>query len=326
VLARLLALAFVCVALVLAPAARAHGMRTALLDVTETSAGTAIARLTLPAATDAVTIDAAAPCTSSPFGDDAPRTRALVLACGATLAGATIGVRGLGPAVSEVIVSVERVDGARASRILTAESPEWTLPSVRSSSAILGDYVRLGMRHIATGTDHLLFLLLLVVFLRRPRAVLLAETAFTLSHALSFTATALEWIHVSAAAAEACIAVSLVLLALDVADARGAHGTRHVKRTAGLAFVFGLVHGLGFAGGLREIGLPDHDALSALVGFAAGVEIAQVAFVVFALALVAIAARARAMRPFALAVAYGAGGLASLWLFQRLGVVLGFYS
>jgi hypothetical protein len=129
----------------------------------------------------------------------------------------------------------------------------------------------------------------------------LAETAFTLSHTLSFSASALGWVRVSAPAAEACIAVSLVLVALDAGRAardasRRAPGDDAWK-TAGLAFAFGLVHGLGFAGGLTEIGLPSSAVPAALIGFAAGVEIGQVAFLAIALAVLAVLERAPATGP-----------------------------
>src|SRR5205809_535397 len=120
-------------------------------------------------------------------------------------------------------------------------------------TAVAVDYVRLGIAHILHGADHLLFLLALVLYVRRPRAVLVTETAFTLSHSLSFSAVALGWVHVFAPTAEACIALSLVLVALDVGRA---HAERDAARQgAAIALVFGLVHGLGFAGALSEVGL-----------------------------------------------------------------------
>jgi hypothetical protein len=307
----LLALAL---ALLMAPAtARAHGMRTAFLDISETTPGRAIANLRLPLAAD-VSLVPPPSCRTTVSPSESDRARTVALDCDSSLAGATFALRGLGPAVSEAIVNIELADGSRATRLLTTAAPEWTLPLARSPMAVLRDYARLGVLHIATGADHLLFLLMLVLALRRWRPVLLAETAFTVSHALTFSATALGWIHVSAQAAEACIAVSLVLVALDVANGRAASRPR---ATAVMAFGFGLVHGLGFARGLREIGLPERDVASALVGFAAGVEAGQVTVVVLALVCVALAKRAHALGHVARLAAYGTGGVASFWLLQR---------
>src|ERR1019366_3355702 len=182
--------------------------------------------------------------------------------------------------VSDVVVWATFADGTTSSHIVKTGEPTFELRSGASGWTVVRQYVRLGVVHILTGYDHLLFLLLLVLLLRRVRSVLLAETAFTLSHSLSFSATALGWVHVSSTAAEACIALSLVLLAADV-RIRGTPAP--AWRGARMAFVFGLVHGLGFAGGLREIGLPERAVAPALVSFGAGVELGQVAFLAVAL-------------------------------------------
>ncbi len=193
----------------------------------------------------------------------------------------------------------------------------------RPGAALAGSYVKPGVAHILTGYDHLLFLLSLVLLLRRPRAVLLAETAFTVSHSLSFTATALGLVHVSAPAAEAAIALSLVLVALDIG--KRAHAALGARKGAAMAFVFGLVHGLGFAGGLSEIGLPDAHVSSALAGFAAGVELGQVAFLAVALGLLHLASRRLAAPRLEIGARWGSvviGGVASYWLVERTLVVL----
>ena len=152
------------------------------------------------------------------------------------------------------------------------------------------------------------------------RAVMLAETAFTLSHTLSFSASALGWVRVSSAAAEACIAVSLVLVALDVGRAHRAPA----GKTAGLAFAFGLVHGLGFAGGLAELGLPTHAVPAALAGFAAGVELGQVVFLLAAVLALRGVSRAPRAHGWVIRVgAYAIGGIGAYWWLDRLRAVVG---
>jgi hypothetical protein len=178
--------------------------------------------------------------------------------------------------------------------------------------------VGLGLGHILSGPDHLLFLLLLVLALRRPGAVLLAETGFTLSHSLAFSATALGWVRVPPAPVEACIALSLLLLALEVEPGGAALEPR---RGAALALVFGLVHGLGFAGGLEAAGLPERAAAWALLGFGVGVELGQVAalaLALLALALLRPGPRAR----LSWAGTWLAGALASYWLIARTATCL----
>src|SRR5262249_44334900 len=140
---------------------------------------------------------------------------------------------------------------------------------------VAAEYVERGVVHIMTGADHLMFLFLLVLLLKtKLRAILLAESAFTLSHSISFSLTALGLLKVAAPAAEACIALSLLLLALDV----GGDKVTGPRSAALTALIFGSVHGLGFAGGLRELGLPDRHVATALVGFGAGVELGQIVF------------------------------------------------
>jgi hypothetical protein len=229
----LLAFLAALLALVCAAPAFAHGTATFSVDVTEIALGKALvrARSSNPdAPVPRVTFEA--PCSATAADDDGD---ALVVTCPDTLASRSLHVEGLGPLVSEAVVVVSLRDGRRLSRVLTSDDPSFTVPEAQDRAGIAAGYVRLGVAHILTGYDHLLFLLALVLLLRRWRAVLLAETAFTVSHSLSFSATALGLVHVSAPAAEAAIALSLVLVALDIGRTQEA-----ASKGAMMAFVFGL--------------------------------------------------------------------------------------
>jgi hypothetical protein len=317
-LARVLALWVLLATLLIASTARAHGTRSVSVDVTETSPGRALVRVRASTPEDADRIRAVfpEPCVPTP-GEDGDRVT--LVACAGALAGKAITVEGLGPIVSEAIVVVALHDGSVVSQVVTDASPSFVLPAAQSGLGVAESYVGLGVRHIATGYDHLLFLLALVLVLRRPRAVLLAETAFTLSHTLSFSATALGLLRVSAEAAEAAIALSLVLVALDIgrpADDREASTRDGVV----MAFGFGLVHGLGFAGGLREVGLPDAHVSAALAGFALGVEVGQVAFLIVALLVFHLASRRAPRSTVEARVRAGSvliGSVACYWLVER---------
>jgi HupE / UreJ protein len=304
-------------ALLFSTAALAHGTRSASIEITEIAPGRAVLHVRTQAPGDEVTAHFDAPCMTSPADDaEGPEaTRSLRVECPGSIAGATLSVEGLGPIVTEAIVLFSFADGRSGSRLVGAAEPSLRLPEAERGIDVASSYVGLGVRHILTGYDHLLFLLSLVLLLRRPRAVLAAETAFTVSHSLSFSAAALGWVHVSPAAAEACIALSLVLVALDIGK-KGARPT--LLSGATVAFVFGLIHGLGFAGGLSEIGLPDHDVSLALAGFATGVELGQVAFLAVALLAVAWIARLRRFDRIEPAAAALVGGVASYWLIERV--------
>jgi hydrogenase/urease accessory protein HupE len=307
-------------ALALVPgSARGHGMRTAYLELGEGAGDAVLAqwRQTFPDAS----VVPRFPTACSVADDGAAHSRrvhAFSLHCPGGLAGRTVGVDGLGPVLTEAVVRVVRRDGTVLSRVLTRDSPAWTVPAGESWMRVAADYVRLGVAHILTGYDHLLFLLALVLYVRRPRAVLIAETAFTLSHSASFSATALGLVRVSAPAAEACIALSLVLVALDVGR-RPAEGSA-VWQAPAIALVFGLVHGLGFAGALSEVGLPDHAVAAALVAFGLGVEVGQIAFLLVVMAALWVLERTRAawIPRLALAGSYAVGVSGAFWLWQRL--------
>jgi hydrogenase/urease accessory protein HupE len=299
----------------------AHGMRTAYVELTELAPGRALVRVASPASMAAPSVTPAfeAGCTlerQASLGSD----RSFALGCDRPIAGLTMRIEGLGPVVSDAVVWISLEDGASFSHLVSFDHPSWTIPSASAPLATIRRYVSLGVRHIFTGVDHLLFLLALGLALRRPRSVIVAETAFTLSHTLSFSASALGWIVVSPAAAEACIALSLVLVAVECA--RAPEPRMSPRRGAALALTFGLVHGLGFAGGLAEIGLPPRGIASALAGFALGVEAGQVAFLAVVLGLLAVLARLRAQRGFAWLGSYAVGAAGSFLLLCRLADIL----
>jgi len=306
------------VALFVPGRAWAHGMRTAYVEIVEPQPGRATVHLRLSAPDPSLMLEAEPGCTLERAGDaESLFDRAWLLDCAGGLTGRALTLRGLGPIVSDAVVWISFADGTTASRIVQTSEPTFELRSDASGWAVVRQYVRLGVVHILTGYDHLLFLALIVLLLRRVRSVLLAETAFTLSHSLSFSATALGWLHVSSAAAEACIALSLVLLAADV-RVRGTAPS--AWRGAGLALVFGLVHGLGFAGGLREIGLPERAVAPALVSFGAGVELGQVAFLAVVLAGLHLVRHASQLSRAKLVAVYAAGSVSMWWLLERAAV------
>lgn len=294
--------------------ARAHGMRTAYFELTESQpgSGAALVRYTLYDRQVSFTVDG---CALTPAGGDVGANRfAFTFRCPSSLAGRTVRALGLGPLVTEAVVRVALADGSVRSGVLRADRAAFTLRAGGSPLAIAGEYLGLGLLHIATGWDHLLFLLALALQLWRARAVLLAETAFTLSHTLSFSATALGVVRVSPLAAEACIALSLVLLARELVRERPITAARG----AWVALLFGLVHGLGFAGGLREIGLPEHEVAFALVGFGAGVELGQVAFLVLVLVVLHLRAVAARRAPLQFSGGLAIGTVGAFWFIQRL--------
>lgn len=304
----------------------AHGMRTAYVEVVEHQPGQAMVRFRTSVASSAkpvfppeCTATAATPDKQSMPGTSPASlmkdASTYIVHCNGAWAGRELSIQGLGTEVSEAIVWISQHDGSTSTHLVSPAEPRFHVPAASTLGATLLNYVPLGAKHIAQGADHLLFLLLLVLLLEKPKPVLIAETAFTISHGLSFSAAALGWIHVSKEATEACIALSLLFLALDV-DRRDkrAPSSAHV---ALLALVFGLVHGLGFAGGLTELGMPDKYAGWALLGFGLGVELGQVACLALALVASHFLFRGRFSLQSRIVLTYAAGALAAYWFLDR---------
>jgi hypothetical protein len=215
------------------------------------------------------------------------------------------------------IVSAVAQDGAREERVLSHTSGPVALRLATGQTSdtprTLLDFIGLGVEHIVTGIDHLLFLLALLFGVNRLLQALAVVSVFTLAHAATFTLATLRLVAVPAAVVEPTIALSIAWMAWDSARASPSSAIRHA-----LTFGFGLVHGLGFATALQPLELAGAPLVRALVGFAIGVEIGQAAFVVIALLMLRALARSGALakwrRAFALVlVAVGLG-----WFVARI--------
>jgi hypothetical protein len=298
-----------------APKAFAHTAGNLYLEVVETSAGAARARFVRPLERADLTPRFGSACSAAERAradDGRLLTLNLEVVCSAGLN--EVGISGLAEDDAQAVVFVERHDGTTRSALLTLERPDLRLSS--SGRWLSPDEIWLGARHVLAGWDHLLFLALLVLSLGRLRSILLAESTFTLAHMASFAATALGAISISPRAAEACIALSLLLLALDAG--RGRSLSLSTGQVVLQPLVFGAVHGVGFASGLGELGAGSAPAASALLSFGLGLELAQLGFVLAAFTLLRCLERLRAARATELATIYAAGGLASFWLIERL--------
>ncbi|MBM4183575.1 MAG: HupE/UreJ family protein [Gemmatimonadetes bacterium] len=194
-----------------------------------------------------------------------------------------------------------------------------------SRARVAGTYLRLGAEHILLGVDHLLFVLGLLLLVRGLAPLVMTVTAFTVAHSITLGASVFGLIPLDRAPIEAAIALSIVMLAREivVADRGVVHLTHRMPWL--VAFVFGLLHGLGFAGALGDIGLPESAIPLALLFFNLGVEAGQLAFVLLLLALHRfaggwVATRLLRARPV---MGYALGALATLWFFQRLPPIWG---
>ena len=222
----------------------------------------------------------------------------------------------------EVLVRVERADGTEQVERVLAVRPRFTLRPSPGTVEVIGTYTRLGIEHILTGADHLLFVLALVLIVRSRRQLLITITAFTIAHSITLALATLNLVRIPGLPVEATIALSIVFVASEIVRLRRGREGLAARKPWVIAFAFGLLHGLGFAGALAEIGLPQNAISLALLFFNVGVEIGQLIFVVAVLAAAAIAHRLirRHTEPrwTKVMLAYLIGSVASFWVFERI--------
>jgi hydrogenase/urease accessory protein HupE len=188
----------------------------------------------------------------------------------------------------------------------------------------------LGVEHILLGIDHLLFVLGLLFLVGNWKQLVGTVTAFTVAHSITLAGATLGWVHAPQAPIEATIALSVMFVAAEIL--RRARGRRDLAARAPwlVAFVFGLLHGFGFSGALREVGLPEQDIPLALLFFNVGVEVGQLVFIAVVVLLLSVATRllrtsgrtergpwySEAM--IRVPVAYVIGSVAAFWTVQRM--------
>jgi hydrogenase/urease accessory protein HupE len=244
--------------------------------------------------------------------------------CGAdSLVGERIGVEGLRVRQTDAVVRIALRGGGLAQAVLRPDEPFITIPQRAGVGAVLRDYLRLGLTHILTGPDHLLFVLGLVLLVPNRRRLLWTITAFTLGHSATLSLAVLGFVHVPPAPIEVLIAVSIVVVAVELRRAVSGHA-RDGAMPVGMALSFGFLHGLGFAGALAQVELPEGEIPPALFAFNIGIEVGQLLCV--AVALAAIAALHVLPVPWPAAVrfvpAYAIGSLAAFWVLERLAAIL----
>lgn len=201
---------------------------------------------------------------------------------------------------------------------LTASEPEAVIAGVPATAQIWRSYFLLGVEHILEGWDHLLFVIALVLLVAKGWTVVKAATAFTVAHSLTLAAVTFGYAGLPSRPVEALIALSIVFLAVELA--RGNRETLTRRLPWAVAFAFGLFHGFGFAGALREIGLPEGEVPAALVSFNLGVEAGQLLVIAIVLALRhALQRWSPQAEPHAVRLAaYAIGITGSYWLFDRI--------
>src|SRR6202042_1485048 len=219
------------------------------------------------------------------FGDGAYVERRTIRRDGG-LAGHAIAIEGLSATSTDVLVRIETLAGAIQTERLSPTRTAFVVQAAPGAAEVATTYLRLGIEHILFGFDHLLFVLALVILVRDWRRVAVTVTAFTIAHSITLAAATLGFVNVPGPPVEATIALSIMLVAVEILNARRGKPSFTVRLPWLVAFSFGLLHGFGFAGALAEVGLPQHAIPVALLFFNIGVEIGQLVFVAAVLALI----------------------------------------
>lgn len=239
--------------------------------------------------------------------------------CGpAGLVGRDIGVEGLAASKTDALLHLELGDGRAIDTVLRQREPVFTVPGRESTWTVAYRYLELGVDHIVTGYDHLLFVLGLLLLASSFRMLVATVTAFTLGHSVTLTLAVLGIARVPSAPVEVLIAFSIFVLAVELARPGTSAGLLG-RNPWSMALLFGLLHGLGFAAMLREVGLPSEAIPLALLSFNVGIELGQLAFVAIVLVLRVAARMGRVTSPAWArpAVVYAMGSLAAYWMIER---------
>lgn len=244
--------------------------------------------------------------------------------CSKPLDGATVGLSGLEPGATDTLLRIAPLGRpVQTARLLPGQDTT-IVAAVPDGWQVARTYFGIGVEHIIGGFDHLLFVVALVLLLQRGWPVVAAATAFTIAHSLTLAGTTLGLFGLPQAPVEAVIALSIIFLAVEVVKAQPGSPKQALRLSERLpwlvAFLFGLLHGFGFAGALREIGLPESDVPVALLTFNLGVEAGQMLIIAAVLAALALLRRLApaAQRTALIASAYTIGSIASFWFIERL--------
>ncbi|MGH9869067.1 MAG: HupE/UreJ family protein [Candidatus Polarisedimenticolia bacterium] len=315
--------------------ARAHDMPSAFVQLHEGSDGTweIIWRvpalrgmrlkldLVLPDACQEVAPRAVEPAAMADGSMHAERWK---VRCDGGLEGKEIRIQGLATTLTDVVGRIVRADGRTQTTRVLPMNPVLVVAPEASALQKVGAFVGLGITHIVMGVDHLLFVLGLLLIVPDRWVLLKTITAFTVAHSVTLAVATLGYASAPTVPLNAAIALSILFLGPEVVRARAGRTSLTIRHPWVVAFVFGLLHGFGFASGLTTLGLPPSEIPLALLLFNVGVEAGQVLFI----AMVILMERSFAVlqmrwpRWVEALPGYAVGSLGAFWTIQRTAILL----
>lgn len=249
-----------------------------------------------------------------------------ITTCEGGIAGRELVIEGLDNTNTDTLIRIQPLEGQMITTRLTASEISMVIPADPSLGEVFSSYIALGMEHILVGIDHLMFVFALLLLIRSPGKLIGAVTAFTVAHSITLALAAFQVIRIPGPPVEAVIALSIVFLCIEIIKSRDGEERLSERYPWMVSFSFGLLHGLGFAGVLIEIGLPQDDVPAALLAFNIGVEAGQLAFIAAVLAagwalrraMVSRGGNELLMNRVTPVMAYAVGGIATYWLAERI--------
>jgi len=294
--------------------AKAHSFDAATLTLTEVAEGT----FRIDWQTTAKTLEGL----REPAQYPKPcQQRGALLECGPLGLVGNIDFPWLRGGASSVTLVIDWRNGSHLLRVLDGRTPSLNVYGIPASAGfrflqpIAVDYTRLGVEHILTGFDHLMFVLAITILVQRRKALIAAISAFTLAHSLTLAATVLGWLSLPTAAVETTIALSIVLACTECLRPNDSLARRAPWL---VTFAFGLLHGMGFASALIETGLPEKHVPAALLFFNVGVELGQLAAIALFLTVGWLVKRFERRPAWTTrAFVYAMGCVAAYWSLER---------
>jgi hydrogenase/urease accessory protein HupE len=305
----------------------AHEIRPALLDITEREPGFFDVQWKVPALGDrSLPIRPVFPECMKPVGP--PSAHAAPGAIlqyfsfktdGEPISGETITIDGLTGVQIDVLVRIKLANGDNHSIILRPSSPSCVIPERPSTTELGWSYFLIGIKHILEGVDHLLFILGLLLIVKSTSMLVKTVTAFTVAHSITLAIATLGYASTPLPPLNVLIALSILFLGPEIVRVWRGQSSFSIRHPWVVAFAFGLLHGFGFASGLKMIGLPAHEIVLALLMFNVGVEAGQLFFVGLIIAMLYAfrTLEIRWPRWAELTPGYAVGSLGAFWVIQR---------
>ena len=234
--------------------------------------------------------------------------------------GSIIRFDGLESTITDVFARFIWLDGTSTTAMARANQPFLEIIAQRSAWQVASDYTRLGFEHILEGFDHLTFVFALLLIVSGMKLLLITVTSFTIAHSITLAAATLGVMWVPGPPVEATIALSILFLASELVKVNQGKESLTAQYPWIVAFIFGLLHGFGFAGALSDVGLPQNEVPLALLMFNVGVELGQIFFIFIILILIYLLGKINIKWPnwMLQLPAYGIGSIAAFWLIERV--------